>query len=65
MVKVRFLARFDKRSNGFLYLQMLERLDTSMSLSIRKYTPECGKLCSVSTYMELPLTDHYFNAEIK
>lgn len=65
MVKVHFLTHFDKQINGFLYLQMLEGLSTSVSLSIRNYTPECGKLCSVSTYMELPLTDHYFIAEIK
>lgn len=59
MVKVHFLTHFSIHVNKYLYSQYLDRV----SLSIRKYAPECGKLCSVSTYVEL--IDIYFNIKIK
>lgn len=58
MVKVHFLTHFNIHINKFLYSQYLDR----DSLSIRKYAPECGKLCCLNL---MELIDNYFNTKIK
>lgn len=65
MVKVHFLTHFDTRINKFLYLQYLDRFGYFSFFVHWKIHHNAESWCSVSTCIELPLINDYFNAKIK